>query len=62
MDTQYSRFSGHKCDVIRVEFTQYASIHSNFMAFKHLRDIYTEFSVLDISKKGYCYKSDIMFI
>ena len=33
LDIEYSRFSRKQCDVIRAEFTQYASVHSNFTAF-----------------------------
>ena len=33
LDPEYSRFSRNKCDVIHVDFSQYASINSNFTAF-----------------------------
>lgn len=45
----FNEFFWNMCDVIRIELTKYAIVHSNFTVFltRYIKDIYTDFSVLN---------------
>ena len=45
----FNEFFWNMCDVIRIELTKYAIVHSNFTVFltRYIKDIYTHFSVLN---------------
>lgn len=62
MDIDFFRFSRNKCNVIRVEFTQCISVHSNFTAinlcsYQELQ--YTLFVNIDIESSWYIHMSKL---